>query len=116
MKVIGGIHKLFDGEHSYLIQQNSDIVKWSYPTTIGKILFWSYIHQGSWPKWLDPLHLQYIFYGKESIDTIDALHEHIPFFFCLSMDLRDHTREDRKEDLDYWIDTNGLKVFLNFVN
>ena len=44
-EVIGG--KLVDSNHSYLIQQNSDLVDWLYHTIIGKILFWSWIHQGS---------------------------------------------------------------------
>ncbi|GES79129.1 hypothetical protein GLOIN_2v1837680 [Rhizophagus clarus] len=97
--VIGG--KLFDGYHLHLIQQNSDLVNWSYPTIIGKILFWSWIHQGSWPKWLDPLHLKYIIYGKESIVCTNALFEHIPFLYNLSKDFMENPNAKKDEILLY---------------
>jgi hypothetical protein len=29
--------------------------------TIGKLLFWTLIHNGFWPYWLDPFHIQSIF-------------------------------------------------------
>jgi len=102
-RFIGG--KLFDGDQSYLIQQNSDIIEWMYPQTIGKILFWTWLHVGSWPKWLDPLHFQYIIEGDESVMCLKALREHIPYLYFLANDLN-----LRQDELEHWIIHNGLNV------
>ena len=101
---------LFDGEEICLIQQNSTLIEWNYPLTIGKLLFWSWVQMGSWPKWLDPLHLQYIINGKESILCISALYEHIPFLYYLTNDIKDNYKEEREEDLKSWIHHNGISV------
>ena len=47
---------------------------------------------------------------------MDALFEHSSFLYKLSEDLmlNPNAKVDRKQDLDYWIDTNGLKVFFEF--
>jgi hypothetical protein len=107
--LIGG--KLFDGDQLYLIQQNSDIVKWEYPQTIGKLLFWSWLHVGSWPKWLDPLHLKYIIEGEESVICLNALCEHTSYLYFLANDIQDpELRISRQSDIEGWINHNGLNV------
>ena len=72
---------------------------------IGKILFWTWLHVGSWPKWLDPLHFQYIIEGDESVMCLKALREHIPYLYFLANDLN-----LRQDELEHWIIHNGLNV------
>src|SRR6266542_3450287 len=107
---IGG--RLFDGDQLFLIQQNTNIISWEYPKIIGKLLFWSLIHVGSWPKWLDPLHLQYIFEGEDSIMYLNALSEYVPFLYNLAKDILEipETRNSRKNDIELWAQYNGLDV------
>ena len=106
--------RLFDGEELCLIQQNTTFVIKEYPLIIGKLLFWSWIQLGSWPKWFDPLHFQYIFEGKDSILCTSALYDHIPFLYCLVGDIKDNLLESSesstKEHLNYWISQNGISV------
>ena len=107
--LIGG--RLFDGEQLYLVQQNSDIVEWEYPQTIGKLLFWTWLHAGSWPKWLDPLHLQYIIEGEESVMCLNALCNHIPYLYFLANDVKDlELKNLRQNDIERWMTHNGLDV------
>jgi hypothetical protein len=107
-KLHGGI--LFDGDEICLIQQNSTLVEWNYPLTIGKLLFWTWIQMGSWPKWLDPLHIQYAIDGKESILCTSALYDHIPFLYYLANDIKENLKERREEDLKSWIFQNDISV------
>jgi len=108
-ELIGG--KLFDGTQLYLILQNSDIIEWAYSHTIGKLLFWSWLHIGSWPKWLNPLHLWYIIEGEESVTCLNALYEHIPYLYSLANDIKNLGLNDsRRRDIEYWISHNGLNV------
>lgn len=75
---------LFEGESTFIIQQNSVLIEWEYATTLGKLLFWTWIHLGSWPKWLDQIHMQYVINGKGRVLCKRALQEHIPYLHHLS--------------------------------
>ena len=107
--------KLFDGDHLFLIQQNSNIIEWEYPKLFGKMLFWCFVHSGAWPKWLDPLHLQYIINGETSINCLNALSEHIPYLYNLVKDISENSesRISRKTDIEYWTQHNGINVGLH---
>src|SRR5688572_14220309 len=41
---------------------------------IGKILFWTVLHSGYWPQWLNKMHIMYIL--EEQIDSINVLKSH----------------------------------------
>ena len=116
IKVIENLNggKLFDGDELFLIQQNALIIEFEYPAIIGKLLFWSWLQMGSWPRWLDPIHLQYAIYGKNSISCTDLLSLHVPYLYGLTVDIRNDQRETHKEDLDLWIFQYGLDVGLFF--
>ena len=73
-EVHGG--RLFDGEDVMLISYNKGSDDWKYGEIIGKGLLWCWLHQGSLPKWLHPMHLQYVIEGKENIDCMDILSEY----------------------------------------
>ncbi|PKY50566.1 hypothetical protein RhiirA4_467111 [Rhizophagus irregularis] len=102
--------KLFDGDKAFLIQQNASIVEWAYPKIMGKALFWSLIHAGTWPKWLDQMHLQYIIEGENTIMCLNVLNKHIPYLYNLAHDLliNPESRNSRKNDIEYWIQHCGL--------
>jgi hypothetical protein len=104
--------KLFDGDKAFLIQQNASIVEWAYPKIMGKALFWSLIHAGTWPKWLDQMHLQYIIEGENTIMCLNVLNKHIPYLYNLAHDLliNPESRNSRKNDIEYWIQHCGLDV------
>jgi hypothetical protein len=97
----------------YLISYNPAALHNQVIFTIGKLLFWTLIHNGFWPYWLDPLHFQSIFeiyidtkslcleinpiVGRvidnlENIDdyTIDKAHLEEPYFkeFLLNNELQ----------------------------
>src|SRR5581483_5488179 len=54
----------------YLITYNPAAFHSKVIFTIGKLLFWTLIHNGFWPYWLDSIHFQFIF-DKEAISNID---------------------------------------------
>jgi hypothetical protein len=101
--------RLFDGESTYMIQQNSELVEWEYATTLGKLLFWSWIHFGSWPKWLDQIHMQYVING-EQIPCKRALQEHIPYLYRLSEKIKTNGLQRNESDLRFWLNENGVGV------
>ncbi|CAB4430309.1 unnamed protein product [Rhizophagus irregularis] len=79
---------------------------------IGKLLFWCLLHAGSWPKWIDPLHFEYIFEGEDSIMCLNALFTHVPFLYNLAKDILEipETRNSRKNDIELWAQYNGLDL------
>ena len=101
--------QLFQGDNVCLIQQNSTIIEFDYPKIIGKLLFWSWIQMGSWPRWLDQIHMQYTIDGN-SVSCTSSLLEHISYLYKLSHDVINDKREIRKNDLNYWITERGLDV------
>jgi hypothetical protein len=101
---------LFEGEFTYLIQQNSELINWEYATTLGKLLFWSWIHFGSWPKWLDQIHMQYVINGREHVLCKRALQERIPYLYNLSEEIKNNGLQRRENELRFWINENGLSV------
>ena len=109
----GGL--LFEADEKnimFLIRQNYHLIEFNYPIIIGKLLFWSWIHLGSWPQWLDPIHLQYIIDEKESISCMSSLLDYAPYFYNLSNDIKNNGKEIRKRDLEFWIEQRGLNVSL----
>jgi hypothetical protein len=43
-----------------------------YASSIGNPLFWTFIHYGSWPKWLKKIHIQYVINDNNILyDRID---------------------------------------------
>ena len=101
---------LFEGDDLFLIRQNSHLIEFEYGTIIGKLLFWSWVQLGSWPRWLDPIHLQYAINGKDSIQCTSLLSNYTPYLHKLSDDIKNNKREMRKRDLDFWIQERGLNV------
>lgn len=93
-----------------MIQQNSELVDWEYATTLGKLLFWSWIHFGSWPKWLDQIHMQYVINGGEQVSCKRALQEHIPYLHRLSEKIKSNGLQRNESDLRFWLNENGLGV------
>lgn len=45
----------------YLISYNPAALHNKVIYTMGRLLFWTLIHNGSWPYWLDPFHIQSVF-------------------------------------------------------
>ena len=101
---------MFEGEFSFIIQQNSELIDWEYATTIGKLLFWSWIHFGSWPKWLDQVHMRYVINGRDRISCEMALQEQNFYLYCLSEEIKNNGWQRRESDLRYWLNENGLEV------
>jgi len=61
--------------------------------------------------WLDPLHLQYIIEGEESVMCLNALREHIPYLYLLANDVKNlELKNLRQDDIERWIAHNGLDV------
>ena len=102
--------KLFEGEFNFIIQQNSELIDWEYATTIGKLLFWSWIHSGSWPKWLDQIHMNYIINGIEYASCKRILQEHIPYLYHLSERIKNNGWERYESELRFWLNENALEV------
>ena len=102
--------QLFEGEFTHLIQQNSELIDWEYATTLGKLLFWSWIHSGSWPKWLDPIHMHYVINGREHVSCERALQEHIPYLYNLCEEIKNYGWQRCESELRFWINERGLKV------
>jgi len=99
---------LFDGNEVCLIQQTSDIDDWNLAETVGKLLFWCFIHQGSWPRYIDPLHFQYIIEGENAICCSSALEEHIPYLHSLMRKVKHNLHED--EEIEEWAGSRKIDV------
>lgn len=93
-----------------MILQNSELIDWEYAKTIGKLLFWVWIHSGSWPKWLDQIHMRYIINGRDRVSCKRALRYRIPYLYILSEVIRNNGWQERESDLRYWLNENGLGV------
>ncbi|PKY58929.1 hypothetical protein RhiirA4_481259 [Rhizophagus irregularis] len=109
---LGG--KLFDDDEVCLIQQNETLIEWQYASTIGKLLFWSWIHLGSWPKWLHQIHLQYAINGIDLVMCSNILRDRIPYLYHLVNDIKETYRDERQEDIKHWIEFHGIddEIFL----
>ncbi|CAB5201749.1 hypothetical protein RhiirA5_426203 [Rhizophagus irregularis] len=97
--------KLFEND---LIQQNSELIEWDYATSIGKLLFWTFIHFGSWPKWLKEIHMQYVIGGTEYVSSKNALYEHNMYLYNLSERIRNDGWRRHESDIRFWIHENNL--------
>jgi hypothetical protein len=63
---------------------------------LGKMLFWSLIHDGAWPHWLNKFHFRYIFEMK--INYIQILEEIQPLVFEITKSI-----EKINEELRPWL-------------
>jgi hypothetical protein len=59
-----------------LISYNRESNNWRYGEIIGKGLLWCWLHQGSLPKWLHPMHYKYIIEGAEKVNCMEVLSEY----------------------------------------
>lgn len=106
-KVNGGC--IFDGDEVSFIRLNHELDTWKYAESIGKLLFWCWLHHGSWPRWLHPMHMSFIFEGTESIPCFDVLKEYIPFLHQLALDIKVSPFLHAPKVVE-WIDNRGLDV------
>ncbi|GET03021.1 hypothetical protein GLOIN_2v1837680 [Rhizophagus clarus] len=101
--------RLFDdGENTFFIRYNNESTEWKYPEIIGKALFWCWLHQGTWPKWLHKMHLVYVIYGEENINTVNILGEYIPYLHDFVIDLQSDLRNNDK--LSLWAITRNKNI------
>jgi hypothetical protein len=84
---------------------------WDYAESIGKLLFWCWLHHGSWPRWLHQMHMTYTFEGVEPIipSCFDILKEYIPILYNLALDIKT-TPFLQTSKVAQWIDDRGLDV------
>ena len=99
--------KLFEND---LIQQNSELIEWDYASSIGKLLFWTFIHFGTWPKWLKEIHMQYAIGGSEYASPKNALYEYNIYLYNLSERIRSDGWQRHENDIRFWISENSLSV------
>ena len=66
--------RLFE-ENVYLLLSSIEINKWDYALLIGKLLLWSWMHNGAWPRWFHKCQLKYIIDGKNSFSCEPILSE-----------------------------------------
>lgn len=95
----------------FFIRYNGDSNSWKYPEITGKALFWCWLHQGAWPRWLHQMHMIYVIYGEEQINCFDVLREYLPHIYGFVMDLQSNLRNN--ELLSLWA-TNINKSVCNF--
>ncbi|UZO08631.1 uncharacterized protein OCT59_028884 [Rhizophagus irregularis] len=101
--------RLFDdGENTFFIKYNNESTEWKYPEIIGKALFWCWLHQGAWPKWLHKMHLVYVIYGEENINAVNILGEYIPYLHEFVIDLQSGLRSNDK--LSLWAITRNKNI------
>jgi hypothetical protein len=87
--------RLFDdGENVLFIKYNNESTIWRYPEIIGKGLFWCWLHNGAWPRWLHPMHMIYAIEGEEQINCIDVLKEYVPYLHNFVINLQSNSRDD----------------------
>ncbi|PKC12035.1 hypothetical protein RhiirA5_397138 [Rhizophagus irregularis] len=101
----GGI--IFDGDSVLFIRSNPDIDMWNYAESVGKLLFWCWLHHGSWPRWLHQMHMNYIFEGIDSISYFDILKEYIPLLYKLALDVKTSPLLQTTKVIE-WADNKGL--------
>lgn len=97
-----------DGENTFFIKYNNESTEWKYPEIIGKALFWCWLHQGAWPKWLHKMHLVYVIYGEENINAVNILGEYIPYLHEFVINLQSDLRSNDK--LSLWAITRNKNV------
>ncbi|GES99680.1 G2/M phase-specific E3 ubiquitin-protein ligase-like [Rhizophagus clarus] len=97
--------KLFEND---VIQQNSELVSWEYATSIGKLLFWTFIHCGSWPKWLKEFHMQFIIGGSEYASFKEALYDYNIYLYNLSERIKNDGWQMHESDIRFWMNENDL--------
>jgi len=101
--------RLFDdGENVLFMKYNNESNVWKYPETIGKALFWCWIHQGAWPTWIHPMHLTYIIDGENQINVIDVLKEYIPYLYNFVIELQTNSRNNNT--LILWANSRNVRV------
>ena len=90
-----------------LISYNKDSDFWKYGEIIGKGLLWCWLHQGSLPKWLHPVHFKYMIEGKENIDCMDVLSEYQRPFYNFVNDIRLNSYDP--ENLIAWFQNRNIE-------
>src|SRR5436853_2510415 len=100
---------IFDGDDVSFIRLNRELDIWHYAESVGKLLFWCWVHYGSWPRWLHQMHMTFIFEGVEPIPCHNILKEYIPFLHQLALDVKVNPLLHALK-VNQWIDERGLDV------
>ena len=100
---------IFDGDNILFIRFNPELDVWNYAESIGKLLFWCWMHHGSWPRWLHPMHMTFIFEGTTSILCLDILKEYIPYLHQMAIDVKINPFLQASKIVE-WINNRGLNV------
>jgi hypothetical protein len=106
-EVNGG--SIFDGDDVLFIRLNNELDTWNYAESIGKLLFWCWLHHGSWPRWLHQMHMTFMFEGVESISCLEILKEYIPLLHKMALDIKISPLLQISNVYE-WIDNRGLNV------
>ena len=88
-----------------LISYNKESDNWKYGEIIGKGLLWCWLHQGSLPKWLHPMHFKFMF-GEASINCMDILSEYQRSIYNFANDV--HLSLHDPENLIAWFQNRNI--------
>jgi hypothetical protein len=90
-----------------LLNHNPNILKDDCLFLVGKILFWSFIHEGSWPTWLHPFHINFIM--ENSINVVEIFEELQPNLYQLAKQIviNNSTYNEIK---DWWSNYRNIGV------
>ena len=105
--------KLFE-DNVYLLRSNVEIDEWGYALLIGKLLLWSWLHNGAWPRWFHKCQLKYIIDGKRSFSCESILLEYLPALYKLTCNIKENNYNEA--ELIEWVNLRNLNVSKNIYN
>jgi len=95
----GSDYKLLNND--LILLQNDNLF------VLGKILFWSFIHRGTWPTWFHPFHINFIM--EHNVNTIEIFKKLQPNLFRLANQINvDNSAYN--EIKEWWSDYRNIDV------
>ena len=100
--------KLFlEDNDSKLLNHDPDILKSDQIFLLGKILFWSFIHEGAWSAWIHPFHINFIM--EISINIVEIFNELQPNLYQLAKQIS-IDNSTYKEIKDWWTNYRNIGI------
>jgi hypothetical protein len=100
--------KLFLEDNDFkLLNHNPDILQDDSIFILGKILFWSFIHEGAWPIWIHPFHIDFVM--ENSIDTVEIFKDLQPNLHQLAKQISINNSTYR-EIKDWWSNYRNIGI------
>ena len=103
-------------DNNYVISSNPLLLRSKEFITLGKLLFWSLIHNGAWPHWLHKFHFKYMF--EMNINYIQILKEIQPNIFEITKmieNLNEELKPGKIIGLEDWGFVYNLQVILRTI-